>query len=78
MVWAFPAGQAEQSAELVEQQLCIARAIVVEPKVLLMDEPCSAPDPISTLAIEDLIGELKERFTIVISPAPRPGTSGPG
>ena len=49
-----------------QQRLCIARAIAVEPQVLLMDEPCSSLDPISTLAIEDLMTELKDRFTIVI------------
>jgi phosphate transport system ATP-binding protein len=49
-----------------QQRLCIARAIAVEPQVILMDEPCSALDPISTLAIEDLIGELQEQYTVVI------------
>jgi phosphate transport system ATP-binding protein len=49
-----------------QQRLCIARAIAVEPEVILMDEPCSALDPIATLKVEELIAELKERYTIVI------------
>ena len=49
-----------------QQRLCIARAIAVEPEIILMDEPCSALDPIATLKIEELIYELKERYTIVI------------
>jgi phosphate transport system ATP-binding protein len=49
-----------------QQRLCIARAIAVAPQVILMDEPCSALDPISTLAIEDLIEELKNDYTVVI------------
>ncbi|MCF6521833.1 phosphate ABC transporter ATP-binding protein PstB [Streptomyces sp. JJ36] len=49
-----------------QQRLCIARAIAVQPDVLLMDEPCSALDPISTQAVEDLVTELKEQYTIVV------------
>ena len=49
-----------------QQRLCIARLLAVEPEVLLMDEPCSALDPISTLKIEELMTELKKQYTIVI------------
>src|SRR4051812_35394943 len=49
-----------------QQRLCIARTLAVSPEVILMDEPCSALDPIATLKIEELIEELKQRYTIVI------------
>jgi phosphate transport system ATP-binding protein len=49
-----------------QQRLCIARTVAVEPEVILMDEPCSALDPVATLRVEELIDELKERYTIVI------------
>jgi phosphate transport system ATP-binding protein len=49
-----------------QQRLCIARTIAVQPEVILMDEPCSALDPIATLKIEELVEELKERYTIII------------
>jgi phosphate transport system ATP-binding protein len=49
-----------------QQRLCIARAIAVNPEVILMDEPCSALDPIATAKIEELIDELRENYTIVI------------
>jgi phosphate transport system ATP-binding protein len=49
-----------------QQRLCIARAIAVEPEVVLMDEPCSALDPIATARIEDLMHEMRARYTLVI------------
>jgi phosphate transport system ATP-binding protein len=49
-----------------QQRLCIARTVAIEPEVILMDEPCSALDPVATLKVEELIDELKDRYTIVI------------
>ena len=49
-----------------QQRLCIARAVATQPEVLLMDEPCSALDPIATAQVEELIDELRERFTVII------------
>jgi phosphate transport system ATP-binding protein len=49
-----------------QQRLCIARAIAINPEIILMDEPCSALDPIATARIEELIDELRESFTIII------------
>ncbi|MGB8345759.1 MAG: phosphate ABC transporter ATP-binding protein PstB [Ktedonobacteraceae bacterium] len=60
---ALPAGQLSGGQQ---QRLCIARALAVSPKILLMDEPCSALDPISTFQIEELIRELKNNYTVVI------------
>ena len=49
-----------------QQRLCIARTLAVEPEVILMDEPCSALDPIATSKIENLIDELKQQYTVII------------
>ncbi|WP_255938860.1 phosphate ABC transporter ATP-binding protein PstB [Kordiimonas sp. SCSIO 12610] len=69
-LWEEVAGRLDTSGTSLsggqQQRLCIARAIAISPEVILMDEPCSALDPIATARIEELIHELKERYTIVI------------
>jgi phosphate transport system ATP-binding protein len=69
-LWDDVADRLHRSAQLLsggqQQRLCIARCIAVTPEVILMDEPCSALDPISTLRVEELIRELARRYTIVI------------
>jgi len=69
-LWEEVKDKMEESATALsggqQQRLCIARAIAIEPEIVLMDEPCSAIDPIATAKIEDLIGELQEKYTIVL------------
>ena len=66
LVQLLPTSARESSRGGQQQRLCIARAISINPEVLLMDEPCSALDPIATSKIEDLMWELKENFSIII------------
>src|ERR1700682_403278 len=69
-LWDDVADRLHRSAQLLsggqQQRLCIARCIAVTPEVILMDEPCSALDPISTMRVEELIKDLAQRYTIVI------------